>query len=143
MSFYSYEQNELVMPPLFESVLLLIAICFEIVATVSLKASMGLTKFWPATCSVVCYLVAFSLLAFALTRLPVGPVYAVWAGLGTAGASIAGMILYSEKATVGSWAGIVFVIIGVILLGFFGHHEEKQDNTEQTVSVTNEVNEKK
>ena len=108
--------------------LLLIAIVCEVAATVLLKSSDGLTKFWPTVGTVVGYLIAFGLLAFALKRLPVGPVYAVWAGLGTAGAAIAGVILFQERLHFGGWLGVVFVIVGVVLLGVFGSHDESNIN---------------
>ena len=107
-----------------EAVFLLIAVVCEVGATILLKASNGLTKPWPTVGTIAGYLIAFGLLAFALKRLPVGPVYAVWAGLGTAGAAIAGAYLYKERIPAGGWLGISFVIVGVVLLGLYGSHDE-------------------
>lgn len=115
--------------------LLLLAIVCEVVATILLKCSDGLTKLWPAVGTIVGYLIAFGLLAFALKRLPVGPVYAVWAGLGTAGAAVAGVILYGERMQRGGWIGVLFVIVGVVLLGLFAEHDESHVSKDTTAET--------
>jgi small multidrug resistance pump len=104
--------------------LLLIAIACELAATCLLKASNGLSRLWPSVGVVVGYLAAFALLAIVLKRLPVGPVYAAWAGLGTAGAAIVGLIAYGEKLPTAGWFGVGLVVAGVVLLGFYTPHEE-------------------
>ena len=68
------------------------------------------------------YLGSLFLLAYVLKFRPVGPVYAVWAGLGTAGASVVGLVAYGERIPAGGWLGVGFVIAGVVLLGFFTPH---------------------
>ncbi|HEY2787415.1 MAG TPA: multidrug efflux SMR transporter [Fimbriiglobus sp.] len=102
---------------------LLVAIVCEVGATCLLKASNGLTRFWPSVGVVVGYLTAFALLAMVLKRLPVGPVYAAWAGLGTAGAAVVGLVAYGERLPAAGWFGVALVVAGVILLGFFTPHD--------------------
>ena len=67
---------------------LVLAIAAEVVGTLSLKASDGFSRLWPSVAVVVGYGLAFTLLAFALKTLYVGPAYALWAGLGTVGAAL-------------------------------------------------------
>ena len=108
-----------------DAVLLLIAIACELSATGLLKASNGLTRFWPSAGVVVGYLVAFMLLACVLKRLPVGPVYATWAGLGSAGAALVGCVAFGERLSAGGWLGLGLVVLGVILLGLFTPHSDE------------------
>ena len=120
-----------------DAVLLLVAIAFEVSATGLLKASNGLTRFWPSAGVVVGYLTAFALLACVLKRLPVGPVYATWAGLGTAGAALIGCIAFGDRLSAAGWLGLGLVILGVILLGLFTpHSDESQDAPHATVAET-------
>ena len=65
------------------------------------------------------YLAAFALLACVLKRLHVGPVYATWAGVGTAGAAVVGWYAFGDRLSTGGLIGIVFVVVGVTLLGFY------------------------
>ncbi len=102
--------------------LLAVAIAMEVAATCLLKTSNGLTRFWPSVGVVVGYLAAFFLLALALKRLPVGPVYAVWAGLGTAATAIIGTWLYGDRLPTAGWIGVALIVLGVVLLGACATH---------------------
>ena len=97
-------------------VLLVLAIGAEVVGTLSLKASDGFSRLWPSVAVVVGYGLAFTLLAFALKTLDVGPAYALWAGLGTVGAAVGGWLIFSERLSVLTLAGIVIVVIGVVAI---------------------------
>lgn len=97
-------------------VLLVLAIAAEVVGTLSLKASDGFSRLWPSVAVVVGYGVAFTLLAFALKTLDVGPAYALWAGLGTVGAAIGGWLIFSERLSLLTVSGIVIVVIGVVAI---------------------------
>jgi len=97
-------------------VLLVLAIAAEVVGTLSLKASDGFSRLWPSVAVVVGYGLAFTLLAFALKTLDVGPAYALWAGLGTVGAAVGGWLIFSERMNLLTVAGIAIVIVGVIAI---------------------------
>jgi small multidrug resistance pump len=96
--------------------LVALAVAAEVTGTLSLKASDGFSRLWPSVVVVVGYATAFTLLAFALKSLGVGPVYAVWSALGTAGAAIGGVLVFGDRLPPVSIAGIVVVIIGVVLV---------------------------
>lgn len=96
--------------------LLILAIAAEVVGTLSLKASDGFSRLWPSVAVVVGYALAFTLLAFALKTLDVGPAYALWAGLGTVGAAVGGWLVFSERMSILTVAGIVIVIVGVVAI---------------------------
>jgi small multidrug resistance pump len=97
-------------------VLLVLAIAAEVVGTLSLKASDGFSRLWPSVAVVVGYGLAFTLLAFALKTLDVGPAYALWAGLGTVGAAIGGWLIFSERLSLLTVSGIVIVVVGVVAI---------------------------
>lgn len=97
-------------------VLLVFAIGAEVFATLSLKASDGFSRLWPSLGVVAGYAVAFTLLAFVLKTLGVGPAYALWAALGTAGAAIGGWLIFNERLTSVTLVGIGIVIVGVVFI---------------------------
>jgi len=101
-------------------VLLGLAIVFEVTATLSLRASEGLSKLGPSSIVVVGYLVSFLLMAKALTSLNVGPVYAIWSALGTVGAFVGGVLLFDEPVRPITIAGAVIVVLGVIVMNLGG-----------------------
>ncbi|GHE65374.1 QacE family quaternary ammonium compound efflux SMR transporter [Streptomyces longispororuber] len=92
------------------------AIVSEIAATLSLRASHGLTRLGPSILVVVGYAAAFVLLAQALKTLDVGPVYAVWSGLGTVGALAGGVLLFDENVRVATVAGALLIVVGVAVM---------------------------
>ncbi|MEU0250474.1 multidrug efflux SMR transporter [Streptomyces sp. NPDC006235] len=92
------------------------AILAEVMATLALRASHGLTRLGPSVLVVVGYGLAFVLLAQALKSLNVGPVYAVWSGVGTVGAFVGGVVLFDEQVRLATLAGIALVILGVAVM---------------------------
>jgi small multidrug resistance pump len=103
--------------------ILVLAILSEVVGTVALKASEGFTRLAPNVLVVVGYGLSFYLLAQALKQIPLGIAYAIWSGLGTAGAVVAGMLLWRESLNLTGGIGILLIIIGVILLNIFSGTE--------------------
>jgi small multidrug resistance pump len=98
--------------------LLAVAILAEVVATVSLKLADGFSRHGPLAAVAVGYAIAFWLLSVVLQQLPVGRVYAIWAGCGVAGAAFAGALLFGERLGPRDLAGFACVVIGVALLSF-------------------------
>jgi small multidrug resistance pump len=101
-------------------VLLALAIVMEVTATLSLRASEGLSRLGPSLIVAAGYLISFALLAKVLTRLNVGPVYAIWSALGTVGAFIGGTLLFGEQVRPTTVIGAAVVITGVILMNLGG-----------------------
>jgi small multidrug resistance pump len=97
-------------------VILFLAILGEVVGTVALKASDGFARLGPSV--VVGYGLSFYLLALALKQIPLGVAYAIWSGLGTAGAVVAGILLWRESLNLAG-VGILLIIAGVVLLNVF------------------------
>ncbi|MBQ0984712.1 multidrug efflux SMR transporter [Streptomyces sp. F63] len=96
------------------------AIVSEVVATLALRASNGFSRLGPSAVVVAGYLLAFVLLAQALKTLNVGPVYAIWSGVGTVGAFAGGVVLFGEEARATTLIGVGLVIAGVLVMNLGG-----------------------
>ena len=101
---------------------LLLAIGSEIVATSALKASDGFTRLVPGIVVVVGYAVSFYFLSLSLRDIPLGVVYAVWSGIGTAAIALIGVVFFQETLGWAGIAGIVLIVLGVVLLNASGAH---------------------
>lgn len=99
--------------------MLILAVVSEVVATTSLKVSNGFSKPLPSVLVVVGYGAAFYFLSLTLKHMQLGTAYAIWSGLGTAGAVLAGVLLWREQLDIGRIVGIVLIVIGVIILNLF------------------------
>lgn len=99
------------------------AICAEVVATLSLRASDGFAKAPYAIVVVIGYIAAFALLAMALQRnLPLGVAYGIWAAIGVAAVALLSVPLFGESLSVVQAAGLVLVMLGVFALEAGGSH---------------------
>ena len=96
--------------------LLTTAILAEVAATLSLKLAEGFSRPGPLVVVVLGYGTALLLLSLVLERLPVGMVYAIWAGCGVAGVAVAGTILFGERIGLPQLAGFACIVAGVGLL---------------------------
>jgi quaternary ammonium compound-resistance protein SugE len=101
-------------------VLLVAAGLFETGFAVFLKLSHGLSRPWPTAGFAACALVSFGLLTIALRTLEVGPAYAVWTGIGAAGAATVGMIVLGDAVSAVKLASIGLILAGVIGLNLSG-----------------------
>jgi small multidrug resistance pump len=95
---------------------LALAIGSEIVATVSLKLSDGFTKPLPVIAVVAGYGLSFYALSVTLRTIPLGVVYAIWSGVGTAAVVVIGLFLFRETLDAVRVAGIGLIIAGVVVL---------------------------
>ena len=99
--------------------ILLLAIVSEVVGTVALKASEGFARLGPTLLVVVGYVLTFYFLGLALKQVPLGVAYAIWSGLGTAGAVLAGLLLWRESLSPAGVVGIALIVAGVLILNLF------------------------
>jgi len=82
---------------------LLMAGMLEIIWALGLKYSDGFTRFWPSAVTLAAIAMSFALLGLSLKSVPFGTAYAVWTGIGVAGAALAGIVLFGESS---DWARI-------------------------------------
>lgn len=93
--------------------LLALAGVAEIAWVISLKYSAGFTKPLASIVTVVSLAVSMVLLGWAVKTLPIGTAYAVWTGIGAAGAAVAGLYLFGESANPARLFCIALIIAGV------------------------------
>jgi small multidrug resistance pump len=60
------------------------------------------------------YGVCFWLLAFAMTRIPMGVAYAVWSGLGIVAIAVIGWVVFRQSLTLAQAGFIALILIGAI-----------------------------
>jgi small multidrug resistance pump len=101
-------------------VLLSIAIFAEIVGTLSLKASDGLSKLWPSLGVLVGYATAFTLMAISLKKLDVGVTYAIWSGVGIVGAAFGGFVFFDQHLSRMTILGMAIIVSGVVVMNLGG-----------------------
>lgn len=99
---------------------LFIAITSEVFASSMLKQTDGFKRILPSIGVVVGYGTAFYFLSLTLQSLAIGTAYAIWAGVGTALTAIVGVIFYKEIMNRKKLYGMLFIIIGVIVLNLAG-----------------------
>ena len=100
--------------------LVVIAGFFETGFAILLKQSETFTRLWPTVGFAACALISFGLLTWALRGLEIGPAYAVWTGLGTAGTAVVGIIVMDETASVLKLVSISLVLAGIVGLNLSG-----------------------
>src|SRR3954454_4995982 len=86
----------------------------EIAFAFGMKQSEGFTRLKPALFTVATGLSSVILLSFSLRTLPVGTAYAVWTGIGAAGAAILGIALLGESTAPTRLLCIVLILTSVI-----------------------------
>jgi len=99
---------------------LLAAGLLEIVWSLAMKASEGFTRGWASALTAVAICLSVWLLSVAVKVLPIGTAYAVWTGIGAAGAALFGILLFHEPAGAARIACIALIAIGAIGLKALG-----------------------
>ncbi|AUL47819.1 molecular chaperone [Bordetella trematum] len=94
-------------------IILILAGLFEIVWAVGLKYTHGFTRLTPSLITVGGMIISFWLLAIAMKSLPLGTAYAVWVGIGTIGAFVAGIILFGETLSALRVISVLLIAAGL------------------------------
>jgi quaternary ammonium compound-resistance protein SugE len=79
-------------------ILLIVAGILEAGWAIGLKYTDGFTKLVPSVLTIIGIIVSIVLLSIAARTLPIGTAYAVWVGIGAAGAVILGIVLLAFLA---------------------------------------------
>lgn len=98
---------------------LVIAVVFEVIATSTLKATEGFTRFWPSLVTVVGYACAFYFLTYPMRTIPVGVVYALWSGIGIVLVTLVGWVLLKQPLDAPALLGIGLILAGVVVINLF------------------------
>jgi quaternary ammonium compound-resistance protein SugE len=93
---------------------LLMAGGLEVIWALGLKYSHGFTRFWPSVVTLAAIVMSFALLGLSLRSVPFGTAYAIWTGIGAAGAAIAGMFLFGESTDAARVCCLALIVAGTI-----------------------------
>jgi small multidrug resistance pump len=102
--------------------LLMAAIGVEVAASAALPRTQSFRDpLWTAVV-LAGYATSIWLLALVVKHLPVSIAYAVWAGLGTAGMAVVGVLFLDERLDLMKAAALALIVLGVVLLNLAGAH---------------------
>lgn len=96
--------------------LLGLAICFEIAGAISLNFSEGFSLLLPTMLAITAFSAALYLVSHVMKKLPVSVAYPIWAGGGTAGVAVLGVVIFDESMDVFKTLGVALVIVGVMVI---------------------------
>lgn len=99
-------------------ILLFCAGLLEVTWAIGLKYSQGFTRPLPSVLTLLALAASMLLLAKAAQNLPIGTAYAVWVGIGAAGAALLGMLLFQEPATPLRLLFLGLLVIAIVGLRF-------------------------
>jgi quaternary ammonium compound-resistance protein SugE len=102
--------------------LLLFAGLLEVGWAIGLKYTDGFTKPLPSLLTGAAIVGSMILLSLAARAIPIGTAYAVWTGIGVAGAATLGIILLGEAATPGRLFFLGMLLVAVIGLKLTSGH---------------------
>ncbi|KQM36109.1 SMR family transporter [Sphingomonas sp. Leaf10] len=98
---------------------LAIAIVAEVIATSTMRATAGFTRFVPSIVTVAGYAVAFYCLSRTLESVPTGIAYAIWSGVGIVLVAGIAWVWQGQRLDVPAMVGMVLIIAGVIVMNLF------------------------
>ena len=97
-------------------ILLIFAIAFEVLSTSFLKDTNGFTNLYPSLIVIIALCVCLYLMSHSMKFIPVGIVYATWAGLGIVGITIIAVIKYKQIPNIPTMIGLSLIVVGVIIV---------------------------
>ena len=103
-------------PPTSAWLLLGLAVCFEITVALGLRFSEGFTLPLPTGIALAAFTLALYLVSHVMKKLPVSVAYPIWAGGGTAGVALLGVVMLGESINLLNLVGIALVFVGVIAI---------------------------
>ena len=97
-------------------VFLVLAIIFELISTSFLKDTNGFTNLYPSIIVVISLCICLFLISHSMKFIPVGIVYASWAGIGIVGITIIAVIKYNQVPNIPTIFGLSLIVVGVIIV---------------------------
>jgi len=97
-------------------IFLVLAIAFELLGTSFLKDTNGFTNFYPSLIVITALCVCLYLVSHTMKFIPVGIVYASWAGIGIVAITIIAVIKYKQIPNMPTIIGLSLIVIGVVVV---------------------------
>ena len=101
-------------------IFLLLGIVLGITSNGFLKSTNGFTNISPTIFCIISIVACIFCLAKAMNIIPVGFTYATYGGLTITAVTIFGILKYNQLPNIYGTIGIIFIIIGVILVNYLG-----------------------
>jgi quaternary ammonium compound-resistance protein SugE len=92
---------------------LVVAGFLEIGWAVGIRYSDGFTKPLPSFLTAIAFAGSLWLLALAVRELPLGTAYAVWMGIGAAGAAVLGVVLFDEPLSLARGVFLALLLVSI------------------------------
>ena len=99
---------------------LIFAIVTGIASNGFLKTTEGFTKLNPTIFCVSSIIICLFCISKAMTVIPVGFTYATYGALTITAVTLFGIFKYTQTPNLYGTLGLIFIIIGVVLLNIFG-----------------------
>ena len=99
---------------------LIFAIVTGIASNGFLKTTEGFTKLNPTIFCVSSIIICLFCISKAMTVIPVGFTYATYGALTITAVTLFGIFKYNQTPNLYGTLGLILIIIGVVLLNFFG-----------------------
>ena len=106
-------------------ILLILAIAFEVLITSFLKDTNGFTNLYPSMIVIIALCVCLYLMSHSMKFIPVGIVYATWAGLGIVAISIIGVLKYKQIPNIPTIIGLGLIVAGVTIVNLMNDIDVK------------------
>ena len=97
-------------------ILLILAIAFEVLSTSFLKDTNGFTNLYPSLTVIVTLCICLYLMSHSMKFIPIGIVYATWAGLGIVAIAVIGVIKYKQIPNIPTIIGLGLIVVGVTIV---------------------------
>ena len=101
-------------------VYLLLAVILGISSNGFLKTTDGFTNFIPTIFCVITIVLCIFCLSKVMILIPVGFAYATYGGLTITAVTIFGILKYNQFPNTLGLIGLVFIVLGVIMVNYFG-----------------------
>ena len=101
-------------------VYLFLAIILGISANGFLKTTNGFTNIFPTVFCVVSIVICLFCLSKAMNIIPVSFTYATYGGLTITAVTVFGIIKYNQFPNILGLIGLVFIVLSVIMVNYFG-----------------------
>ena len=106
-------------------IFLALGIGFELISTSFLKDTNGFTRLYPSLICIIALCICVYLLAHSMQFIPVGIVYATWAGIGIVAITIIAVIKYKQIPNIPTIIGISLIVIGVVVVNLMNDIDVK------------------
>ncbi len=97
-------------------IFLVVAIVFELISTSTLKDTYGFTRLYPSLIVIIALCICLFLMSHTMQFIPVGIVYASWAGIGIVAITIIAVIKYKQIPNIPTIIGLSLIVIGVFIV---------------------------